>query len=227
MWKENWWFSFGSSWLEQWQRWKSWFSSQRRVIPGELDFTFCQPAPPIMVPVSLSPIMSRLANKPACFVKPTTDEPTHFAKPTTDKDVEKAKLAAVPERTRKDTEWCYLTSIKDKELQMSSKHSTSLLWPTNGCELAVLFCTRSKEGGRTAIPSRHCQPYPPDTVHHIICSIMRHLCHQRKQLDIFQDMCFSEFRTVLDSEMKRLKAAGLASKGRQAEAFSPQEEDQL
>ena len=56
---------------------------------------------------------------------------------------------------------------------------------------------------------------------------MRHLCQQGKQLDIFQDMCFSEFRTVLDSEMKRLKAAGLASKGRQAEPFSPKEEDRL
>ena len=61
-----------------------------------LDFAFCQPAPPIMVPPTQ-------ANKPACFVKPTTDESTRFAKPTTDEDVKKAKLAAVPECTRKDT----------------------------------------------------------------------------------------------------------------------------
>ena len=71
------------------------------------------------------------------------------------------------------------------------------------------------------------QPYPPDTVHHIVCGIMWHLCQQGKQLDIFRDMWFFEFRTVLDSEMKQLKTAGLASKGRQAELFSPQEENQL
>ena len=34
------------------------------------------------------------------------------------------------------------------------------------------------------------QPYPPDTVHHIIFDIMRHLHQQGKQLDIFWDMCF-------------------------------------
>ena len=61
-----------------------------------LDFAFCQLAPPIMVPPTQ-------ANKPTCFVKPTTDEPTHFAKPATKEDAEKAKLAAVPECTRKDT----------------------------------------------------------------------------------------------------------------------------
>ena len=52
----------------------------------KLDFAFCQPAPPIMVPPTH-------ANKPACFAKPTTNE-----------DIKKAKLAAVPECTRKDTE---------------------------------------------------------------------------------------------------------------------------
>ena len=64
------------------------------------------------------------------------------------------------------------------------------------------------------------QLYPPDTVHHIIFDIMKHLHH-------FLRHVLSEFRTVLDSEMKQLKAAGLASKGRQVEPFSPQEEGQL
>ena len=34
------------------------------------------------------------------------------------------------------------------------------------------------------------QLYPPDTVHHIIFDIMKHLHQQGKQLDIFWDMCF-------------------------------------
>ena len=78
---------------------KRWFTTDEDFdfpLGDNLDFAFCQPAPPIMVPPTQ-------ANKPACFVKPKTDEPTRFAKPTTDEDVEKTKLAAVPECTKKNT----------------------------------------------------------------------------------------------------------------------------
>ena len=159
----------------------------------------------------MQPVLQKLTtDKPTRFAKPTTDEPTRFTKPTT-----------VPKRTRTlSGAFEYLASRKGIELQKSCKHSISLLWPTNKLQhwLSHFVLEVRKMNG---------QPYPPDTVHHIICGIMRHIRQKRKQLHIFRHMCFFEFRTVLDSEIKRLKAAGLASKGRQAEPFSPQEKDQL
>ena len=69
--------------------------------------------------------------------------------------------------------------------------------------------------------------YPPNTVHHICCGIMRYLRTEgQPQINFFSDGSFSHFREVLDSEMKRLRGQGLGSKKRQAEPLT-QEEEQL
>ena len=54
---------------------------------------------------------------------------------------------------------------------------------------------------------------------------MRHLRNNgRPTLDIFKEGEFADFRTVLDSNMKRLQAAGIGVKRRQAEPTTEEEE---
>ena len=47
------------------------------------------------------------------------------------------------------------------------------------------------------------------------------------EADFFRDQVFTDFRNALDSEMKRLKSAGLGSHVRKAEPFMPEEEKNL
>ena len=69
--------------------------------------------------------------------------------------------------------------------------------------LSRLLAMRKKDGSE----------YPPNTVHHICCGIMRDLRTEgQPDIDFFKDSSFSQFRDVLDSEMKRLRGQGLGSR---------------
>ena len=69
-------------------------------------------------------------------------------------------------------------------------------------------------------------PFPPNTLHHIACGIMRYLrINGKPGIDIFKDKEFARFRTVLDSEMKRLQSSGLGSGQRKAEPITYDEEE--
>ena len=70
--------------------------------------------------------------------------------------------------------------------------------------------------------------YPPNTIHHICCGVMRYLRTQGKpEIDFFKDSSFSHFRAVLDSEMNQLQGQGVGSKRRQAEPITQEEEEVL
>ena len=56
---------------------------------------------------------------------------------------------------------------------------------------------------------------------------MRQIRLTRPGLDFFHDKAFAECRTVLDSEMKRLKREGVVVKGRKAEPLTEEEEQIL
>ena len=45
---------------------------------------------------------------------------------------------------------------------------------------------------------------------HIACGILRYVRDIAPDIDIFKDSVFAEFQKTLDSEMKRLRANGLA-----------------
>lgn len=70
--------------------------------------------------------------------------------------------------------------------------------------------------------------YQPNTLYHIVCGIMRHVrIILSAKIDFFKDSEFAEFRVSLDAEMKRLQSKGLGSVHRQAEPFTPEEEELL
>lgn len=70
--------------------------------------------------------------------------------------------------------------------------------------------------------------FPPNTLHHIVCGIMRYLrWNGHPKIDFFSDTGFSQFKASLDAEMKRLQSCGKGSKKRQAEALTIDEEELL
>ena len=68
-------------------------------------------------------------------------------------------------------------------------------------------------------------PYPPDSLYHIVCGLLQFIRQNEKpHVDFFRDRDFAEFRMVLDSEMKRLKRAGVHAQGHKAEPLTPKED---
>ena len=71
-------------------------------------------------------------------------------------------------------------------------------------------------------------PYPPESVYHIVCGVMRFVrLNGKSETDFFKDQAFTDFRAVLDAEMKRLKLAGIGSRARKAEPLTLEEEEML
>ncbi len=72
------------------------------------------------------------------------------------------------------------------------------------------------------------EEYQPNTMHHIICGIMRYVrSNVREDIDFFKDAEFAGFRGVLDAEMKRLQSKGLGSSHKQAEPLTIEDEELL
>ena len=147
-----------------------------------------------------------------------------FALPKTEEDILQAKRRAIPASTLKDTkycvaiwsEWCshrltnYGDLIPPLEEQSSSELASNLS--------SSIFEVRKKDGSE----------FLPDTLHHVISGIQRFLrCNGRPSIDIYKDAEFADFRSCLDSEMKRLQSSGLGSRKKKAEPLSLEEEELL
>ncbi len=66
--------------------------------------------------------------------------------------------------------------------------------------------------------------YPPNTLHHIWCGLMRHMRWTGKPyFDLFEDEGFTDVRTSLNAEMKTLQGQGIGSKTRQAVVLTESE----
>ena len=78
------------------------------------------------------------------------------------------------------------------------------------------------------IRKKNGKPYPPETLYHIVCGILRFVRSNGKpEIDFFNDKGFAEFKTVLDAEMKKLKAAGICTPRRKSEPLSAKDEELL
>ena len=149
-----------------------------------------------------------------------------FATPKSDEEVEKARKARIPKNTRANTRYCmeiwnkwssYRNSIVDKEHIIeditSLDNSTLQYWMSR-----FVLEIRKKDGTE----------YPPNTLHHICCGILRHLQESGGvEIDFFKVVAFAEFCATLDGEMKRLQSLGIGAKKHQAEPLTEEEEEQL
>ena len=152
-----------------------------------------------------------------------------FAEPKSDEEVIQARESAIPSKTRQDTAYCVRlwdawANFRNQRPGTSSSYVPSL--PNIADNPSALqywlsrFCleARKKDGSE----------FPPDTLHHLICGLMRHIrLNGNPSLDVFNDQDFAQFRQTLDSEMKRLQKLGLGSSRKQAEPLTESEEEIL
>ena len=73
------------------------------------------------------------------------------------------------------------------------------------------------------------EKYAPNSLHHILCGIKRHLRQNcgMPDIDFFKDPEFADLKSSLDAEMKKIQASGKGSIKKQAEPLSLEEEELL
>ena len=145
------------------------------------------------------------------------EAPTHmcelssrYAIPITDEEIKRAHEESVPKATRTDT--AYYVRLWSDWAENRNKHSKEIVPPfdqLNDKSLLQCWLTRFV----LKVRSKKGTEYTPNTLHHIVCGIMRHLRQNcsRPEIDIFKDPEFANFHTSLDAEMKRLQTAGVGS----------------
>ena len=145
--------------------------------------------------------------------------------PLSDEAVKEARKAAVPKTTQKDTLWC-IRLWNEWRKERNSRTEEQIPLDIVGLSPAVLqrwlsrFVLEVRKKCGTA--------YPPDSLYHVICGIMRFIRQNgRPEIDFFKEQAYAEFRATLDAEMKRLKQAGTGSRKRQAEPLTEEEEELL
>ena len=145
-----------------------------------------------------------------------------FAPPRSDDELQCARKRAVPKKTKRDTKFCiniWEEWSKHRE-ELTGTHILPLAEMTD----AEMQYRLSQFIGK--VRKRDGSVYPPNTLHHIICGIMRHLqWNGRPDIDFFKDPQFASFRTSLDAEMKLLQSQGEGSKKGQAEVSTEEEEN--
>ena len=153
-----------------------------------------------------------------------TDKKKRFASAKTKKEIVEARKAGVPKKTQDDTIYCYKVweewrghrnSNGERQVPEITTMDTMSL---NDCLCSFILEMRKKDGTE----------YPPNTIHHIVCGIMRYLRQNGKPgIDFFKDVEFSDFRLSMDAEMKRLQSQGIGIKRHQAEPLTEVEEELL
>ncbi|XP_065915625.1 uncharacterized protein KIAA1958-like [Dysidea avara] len=153
----------------------------------------------------------------------TASKSRPFGKALSGENIEQAIQSAVPESTRKDTKYC--VSMWDEWVVARAKSTGTIIPYLKDITIPELnhwICyfileVRKKDGTE----------FPPNTLHHICCGVLRYLRISGINVDIFKDKESTKFRNVLDSEMKRLQALGLGTKQRKAEVINCEDEEAM
>ena len=131
-----------------------------------------------------------------------------FSQVVSNEDITRTMHSAIPQKTQRDNKYCYnLWNDWVSHRENSNGETIPLLHNITVKELQHWLCAfvlevRKKDGNA----------FIPNTLHHICCGIMRYLrTNGLPHIDIFKDSGFSQFRMVLDSEMKRLQSAGIGA----------------
>ena len=152
---------------------------------------------------------------------PTTTAavPSRFAPPKTSEEIQKGRQNSIPTKTKEDTKYCYKLWESWREYRQSCSAQTipclQDMAPTELNHWLSRFVVEARKTDGTE--------YPPNTLHHIVAGLPRHLRFGGRMLD----QKFTAFQASLDGEMKRLQAKGLGINRRQAEVITPEEEETL
>ena len=77
------------------------------------------------------------------------------------------------------------------------------------------------------VKRKYGKPYPPNTLHQLVCGLLRYARETNPSIDFFKDKLFASFRRTLDAEMKRLRSCGIGVTTKRAEPITPEEEEAM
>ena len=148
-----------------------------------------------------------------------------YAKPVTDDEVTKARYESVPKKTRDDSAYCvrlWEDWAKNRQKVVSVEVPPLSQLDKQGLKYWLspfVMEVRTKKG----------EKYAPNSLHHILCEVMRHLRQNcgMPDIDFFKDPEFANLKSSLDAEMKKIQASGKGSIKKQAEPLSLEEEELL
>ena len=155
-------------------------------------------------------------------VAPSSAAPSQrFAAPISDEEIQTRRRAAVPKSTHNDTQYCIRTWAQWQNNRIETTNSTipslSSIKPDELEYWLTRFVLEVRKQDHTE--------YPPATIHHLCSGIQRHLgANHLPQLDIYSDALFSNFRSTLDAEMKRLQQQRLGSLNKRVEPLTDEED---
>jgi len=153
-----------------------------------------------------------------------------FAAPVSDTTENEFRLTRIPEKTRQITdwgirawnEWAAARGASTSEAVTDHVPVATPLLQMTGDDFAYwlgkfVLEVRKADGGE----------YPPKSLYALVCCFKRYFeangVHDINLINS-NDPRFGGFRQTLDAEMQRLHASGLATKKKQAEPISPDEE---
>ena len=136
-----------------------------------------------------------------------SDSPSRFAPPKTSQEVHviEAREAGIPAKTKADTRYCFRVWEEWRE------HRAKLTTPPVPPLLAMTDSEMSHWLTQFILEARKMngEQYPPNSLHHIVAGLMRHIRQSVRAIDCFKDQVFRQFRLSLDAELKRLQSEGL------------------
>ncbi len=125
-----------------------------------------------------------------CKPKPKGKQARPFAKPVSKEDLDKTMQSAVPDKTQRDTRYC--VRIWEEWAEHRASSTGAILPPLK--DIAQIQLQQWMSCFVLEIRKKDGTEFPPNSLHHICCGIMRYLRSNRKPaLDIFKDKEFAQF----------------------------------
>ena len=144
-----------------------------------------------------------------------------FGDPVTSSDVDKAIANAVPEQTRRQTNWCVSVYKSWCEVRGESSNLSSMSASAIEEQLCRFVMEARRQDGK---------PYPPRSVYAIITGLQRYLRNEGRREVAFlseSDPTYARLRLALDARMKELTSSGVGAVTKQAEPLSEEHERML
>ena len=152
-------------------------------------------------------------------------------KSSTEEERAELEKPRVPKNTEVNTKWA-MKNFTDWVFDYNTRHP-----PEEQCPKIVLNSSCPAEDlnkwlGVFIIETRNHdgRPYPPKTIHCILCGILRHMRAENVNYPNFLDKnnpAFSSFQTSLNNLFKQLRSSGVGAESVQTEGISHEEENRL
>ena len=161
-------------------------------------------------------------------INPKIEQKHVYSSPKSQAAIEEAAELGIPEKTRQSTKWAVgvwedWAKSRNRRLLLEEKPFNCSFEKLSKQEMNFWRCRFVLEVWR-----HDGNPYPPLTLYQLCCGLLRYLrmCGHA-EVNILDQAEFHKFKTILDSEIKRLNGTGLYTKKRQAECITSDDEDQL